>query len=104
VAPTPVAIHPDGNVYFGGQTNHVIYSLPADFDGVVAAQTVFPANTAVINNPAAIAVLPNGNLIVASDATDSIAQITRAGDVVNANFIKDAFTSTITAILVIPPQ
>jgi len=104
VAPTPVALHPDGNVYFGGQTNHVIYSLPVDFDGVVAAQTVFAANLAVINNPAAIAVLPNGNLIVASDATDSIAQITTTGEVVNANFIKDAFTSTVTAILVIPPQ
>jgi hypothetical protein len=101
--PIPVVAHSDGNIYFGTQTNDAIYSLPENFVAGDVATSVLSAN-ASINNPLAMAVLPNGNLLVASDGIDTIIEMTTAGTVVNPSFIKDAFTSTVTAILVIRPQ
>ncbi len=64
--PIPLAVHPNGNVYIGTQTNDTIYELPEAFTGADVAATII-SGTTYTNNPTAIAVLPNGNLLVGSD-------------------------------------
>ncbi|MCB0349991.1 MAG: hypothetical protein KDD38_02335 [Bdellovibrionales bacterium] len=99
--PVPIVIHPDGNAYFGTQGGtDTIYSIPENLSSGATAIL----SGAEINNPVAMAVLPNGNLLIANDGTDVIIEITTAGVVVNSNFIKDAFVGTVSAMLVIPPQ
>lgn len=99
--PVPIVSHPNGMLYFGTQgAPDTIYEVAEDLSG---APTAILAD-ANIDNPVAMAVLPSGNLLVANDTTDAIIEITTAGMVVNSSFIKNAFTGTISAILVIPPQ
>lgn len=99
--PVPIVVHPNGNLYFGTWANDAIYEAPEDLSG---NPSILLSGDVNINNPSAMAVLPNGNLLVASDGTDTIIEMTTAGAVVNSSFIKNAFTSSVNSIYVVPPQ
>lgn len=101
VNPLDAVGHSNGNIYITGNGSDIIYSSP-DTNPLVPTQIFL--NTGIIDNPTAIAEMPNGNLIVASDVTDSIVEITTTGAVVKTALIKDGFTSNVIDILVIPPQ
>lgn len=99
--PIPVVSHPNGKIYFGTQVNDAIYEAPEDLS---AGPTILVSANASISNPLAMAVLPNGNLLVASDGIDSIVEVATDGTIVNGSFIKNALTGTISSILVVPAQ
>jgi len=101
VNPSDAIAHSDGNLYIVGNGSDIVYSSP---EAAVMNPAQIFLNLGVVDSPTAIAELPNGNLIVASDVHDSIVEITTSGTLVNANFIKNAFTSNVVEILVIPPQ
>ncbi len=90
--------HSDGNIYYAG-VNSTIYRASQTLTG---STSIFN-NTGTISTPTAMAELPNGNLIVASDATDSIEVITTSGQYVGS-FAKNIHTAQIHSILVVPGQ
>jgi hypothetical protein len=105
--PVPMMTHSNGSMYVGSQTNDLIHQVNAAGTTVTTAWT---ANTAVMGDPTALAEMPDGSILVASDLTDSVermsvsasgAALTRQG---NGPFIKNAFTTAISAILVIRGQ
>ena len=99
--PLPIVSHPNGNAYFGAQTTDLIYEVDEALAGTPTAITVAGPD---INNPSAMAVLPNGNLLVASDGTDAISEIDTSGNIVNALFIENAFTTSVVDIFIIQPD
>ncbi|OFZ12405.1 MAG: hypothetical protein A2Z20_06535 [Bdellovibrionales bacterium RBG_16_40_8] len=101
VNPIDVYGHSNGNIYITGNGDDTIYE--ATDENPMVPSSIFN-NLGIIDNPIAIAELPNGNLIVASDIHDAIVEITTTGTVVNASFIKDAFTNSVQDIIIIPPQ
>lgn len=97
--PYGIVAHSDGNLYVAQQGPDEI--VRADLDGLNPT-VIFAANTAVINNPEAIAEMPDGNLIVSSTATDTLEIIQTDGTRVGTNpFIQDALSLRIGSILVI---
>jgi hypothetical protein len=90
--------HSDGNIYYAG-TNSTIYRASQTLTG---SAVVFN-NAATIALPTAMAELPNGNLIIASDTTDSIEVITTSGTYVGS-LIKNIHTQQVHSILVVRGQ
>ena len=90
--------HPDGNMYFVG-TNSQVYRASQTLTG---STSIFNS-VASINTPTALAALPDGNLIIASDLTDSVEIITKTGVYVGT-FAKSVNTQQIHSILVVPGQ
>lgn len=101
VNPIDAVGHSNGNIYITGNGSNIVYESP-DANPLVPVQ-IF-SNVGILSAPSAIAELPNGNLIVAGDTNDTIVEITTTGTVVNASFIRNAFSSSVFDILVIPPQ
>jgi hypothetical protein len=101
---TPVGIkaHSNGLIYIGTQANDRISSVAADGTGLAI---VWATNTAVISDPSAIVEMPNGDLLVASSATNTIERITTAGVRVGVNpFIRDAFSLSITDMIIVSKE
>lgn len=93
VDPMAVVAHSDGFLYIGTQGDDRIYRMNGDGTGGV---TVVFDDITVINNPSAIAEMPDGTLLVASDGTNSIVNIRTNGTVVTmTNFIQDSFTNSV---------
>jgi hypothetical protein len=90
--------HSDGNIYYAG-TNGQIYRASQTLTG---STSIFN-NTSVINTPTAMAELPNGDLMVASDTHDSIEVISTSG-VYRGSFLKNVYTQQVHSILVVPGQ
>jgi hypothetical protein len=90
--------HSDGNMYWAG-TNNQIYRASQTMTG---STSIFNS-AATIAAPTAIAELPNGNLIIASDTTDSVEVITTSGTYVGS-FAKDVNTQQVHSILVVEGQ
>lgn len=92
VDPIAVVAHSDGFLYVAA-TDDNIYRFNGDGSGV--GTSVFFDLTR-INNPTAIAEMPDGTLLVASDATNSIVNIRTDGTVVTlTTFIQDSFTNLV---------
>lgn len=99
--PIPLLAHSNGNLYFGTQVNDSIYSGPDDLS---ANPTVFTSG-ADINNPTALAELPDGTILVAKDGNDTIVKIdSTTGETLDGAFIKNSFTTSVTSILVVDGQ
>lgn len=98
----PVAIlqHSNGLIYYADQVNDRVNSLPSN--GVGAPTIVWATNLTTISNPTALLEMPDGTLLVASDLTNSIERITTAGERVGSTpFIRDAFTGTVSQMMLI---
>jgi len=98
---TPVGIlaHSNGKIYIGTQTNDRIIQLDADGTNMT---TIWDTNTSIISDPSVIKEMPNGDLLVASSATSTIERITTSGTRVGSvPFIRDAFSLTITDMLIV---
>lgn len=102
--PVGVIAHSDGNFYVGHNllANSQIVRYPATLVGVPT--TIFATNAAVISTPTALAELPDGTILVASDGTDTIVRINTSGTVLNDPFIRNPYTGSVTDILVVPGQ
>ncbi len=97
--PVTVLAHSDGFLYVGTQGNDRIYQFNGDGSGT---GTVIFNNIAQINNPTAIAEMPDGSLLVASDGTNTVVNISTAGVVLTTtNFIFDAFSNSISDIIIL---
>lgn len=90
--------HSDGNLYWVG-TNSQVYRASQTMTG---STSIFN-NTATINTPTAIAELPNGDLLIASDTTDSLEVISTTG-VYRGTFHKGTNTQQVHSLLVVPGQ
>lgn len=99
-APYDVVSHSDGNLYVITQTNDAVYQANAQGGGATLIW-----NTAVTTyNPSAIAALPNGNLLVASQGNDGIDLISTSGSLLETNFIKNSMTLDVSDIIVVRGQ
>ena len=100
----PVAIlaHSDGNTYVA--TNLAANSRVLRFTGTMtgAATVIWPTNLSVISTPTAMAEMPDGSILVASDATDTIERIDTSGQMVStSSFIRNPYTGSVTDIIVV---
>lgn len=98
VDPVAIVAHSDGYVYVAhsGGTDAI---LRFNGDGSGSSTSVY-TNTSVINNPNAMVELPDGTLLVASDATNNIVRIDTSGNVLNNPFISDGFTQFVQHMIV----
>jgi len=97
-ANSPVGIieHSDGKLYISTTQNHQVYST--DLDGSNRT-VVWSTDTAIIQTPTAILEHPNGNILVASGARDTIEEITTAGARVGTEpFIEDIVSLNVSAM------
>jgi len=90
--------HSDGNLYWAG-TNNQIYRASQTLTG---STSIFNS-AATIAAPTAMAELPNGDLLIASDTTDSLEVISTTGTY-RGTFRKDINTQVVHSILVVPGQ
>lgn len=90
VDPVSIVAHSNGYVYIAhaSATDSV---LRINGDGSGTATPVWVGTTGT--NPTAMIELPDGTLLVANDGTNNIIRIDAEGNVLNAPFIQDGFTS-----------
>lgn len=88
--PYGVLLHSDGFLYITTQGDDQVYRTDPDGSN---PQVVWATNTSIINDPTGIVELPNGDLLVASSATDTVERITTSGVRVGTQpFIEDTQT------------
>jgi len=98
--PFAVIQHSNGLIYYADQVNDRVNSLPAD--GTGSPTVVWATDLTVISNPTALLELPDGTILVASDATNSIERINTSGARVGStSFIRDAFSGLVTQMVLI---
>lgn len=101
VGNTPVGLlaHSNGKIYVGTQNNDRIVRLDSNGSNMT---TVWDTNTSLISDPSAIREMPNGDLLVASSATNTVERITTSGTRVGSvPFIRDALSLTITDMIIV---
>jgi len=98
--PWDVVAHPNGYLYVVTQLNDSIYRVNEDGSGATIIYT-YSVGTA---NPAAIAVLPDGNLIVADTGSDQIDLFSPSGTLLVSPFIRNTHTTNISDLLVLGGQ
>jgi hypothetical protein len=99
IDPVAVLAHSDGFLYVATQGDDRIYRFAGDASGT---GTVIYNNLPIVNNPTALAEMPDGTILVASDGTNSIVHMTTAGDLVGiTSFIQDSFTNSVSSILIL---
>ncbi len=99
VDPITVLAHSDGSLYVGTQGDDRVYRFAGDGSGT---GTIVFNNISIINNPSAMAEMPDGSMLVASDGTNSIVNIRTNGTIVtNTNFIQDTFTNSVSDIIIL---
>lgn len=92
--PYDILVHSNGSIYVTTQGDDAVYQANLDGSGRVS---IYDPGTALLNNPTAMVELDNGDILVASSATDTIERITPAGvRVGSVPFIRDAFSLNIT--------
>ena len=92
-----VVQHPNGRLYIVGQTISALYSANPDGTNFNLLYQYPAANV----NPGAIAVLPDGNLIVATHGTNSVDLFDPEGALLEQGFIKTTQTIQVNSILVV---
>lgn len=104
VDPIGILAHSDGNFYVGNSlaANSQIVRYDPTVTG--APTVIFNTNATIISTPTALAELPDGTILVASDGTDAVVRIDTSGNVLNNPFIKSTYTGSIVDILVVPGQ
>ncbi len=100
--PVAMLAHSDGSTYVA--TNLAANSRILRFTGAVtgAATVVWNTNLSIISTPTAMAEMPDGTILVASDGTDTIERIDTSGQVVTtSSFIRNSYTGSVTDIVVV---
>lgn len=92
--------HPNGYLYMVSQTTDAIYRANPDGSGSTLLYQYTP-NTV---NPGAIAVLPNGNLIVATHGTNQVDLFSESGTLLRSAFIRNSATVQVNSLLVVGGQ
>ncbi|MCC6137742.1 MAG: hypothetical protein IT287_03865 [Bdellovibrionaceae bacterium] len=99
IDPVALLAHSDGFLYVGTQGDDRIYRFAGT--GVGAGTVVFN-NILLNNNPSAIAEMPDGTLLVASDGTNAIVNMRTDGSLVTSTqFIQDTFTNSVADIIIL---
>ncbi|MCB0361144.1 MAG: hypothetical protein KDD35_00390 [Bdellovibrionales bacterium] len=98
--PYDVVAHSNGKLYVVTQLNDSIYTVNEDGTG---ATQIYAYGVTTIN-PTAIAVLPNGNLLVANAGLDSIDLFAEDGTLLQSGFIRNTFSADVSDILVVEGQ
>ncbi len=99
VDPVAILAHSDGYLYVATQGDDRIYRFSGD--GLGAATVVFN-NPAFVLNPTALTEMPDGTLLIASDGTNSLVNITTAGMLVGSNYlVSDSFTNSISDLIIL---
>ena len=97
--PYGILLHSDGFMYITTQGDDRVYRTDPDGSNPVV---VWDTDTSIINNPTGIVELANGDLLIASSATDTIERITTSGDRVGSSpFIIDTHSLNISEMAVI---
>jgi glucose/arabinose dehydrogenase len=95
-----VLAHSDGFLYVATQGDDRIYRFAGN--GVGAGTVIFN-NTGIISDPTALLEMPDGTILVASDATNSLVRITTAGALVGmTSFASDIFTNRVSDMIILP--
>jgi hypothetical protein len=99
VNPVAVLAHSDGFLYVATQGDDRIYRFSGD--GVGAPTVVFN-NAAFILDPTALVEMPDGSILVASDGTNTIVNITTGGLLIGSNYlINDFYTNSISDMIIL---
>jgi len=97
--PVAIVAHSDGYLYVGTLQDDRIYRFNGNGAG---AGTVIFNNISQINNPTAIVEMPDGSLLVASDGTNALVNISTTGDILTgSNFVSDVYTNSISDIIIL---
>lgn len=97
--PYGIILHSDGFLYFTNFSDDQVWRANGDGSGGAVLTT---ATTTQLNNPSAIVELPNGNLAVASSATDAVWEIDTSGNFVSSSpLILDPLSLNITDMMVV---
>ncbi len=95
--PYGVLLHSNGDIYYTTWGNDQIYRANADMSG---ATVIFATDTSTLNNPTSLVELPDGTILVASSATDTVEQFEADGTHIGT-YIRDTQTLNITDIKII---
>ncbi len=99
VDPVAVLAHSDGFLYVATQGDDRIYRFAGDGSG---AATVVFNNINFINNPTALAEMPDGSLLVASDGTATLVNISTAGLLIGSNYlVNDVYTDSVSDLIIL---
>lgn len=97
--PYDVIEHSDGYLYITTQGDDQVYRTDPDGSNPVV---IWSTDTSIINNPTGLVELENGDLLVASSATDTVERITTAGERVGTTpFIRDTHSLNIGDITIL---
>lgn len=99
VNPVAVLAHSNGFLYVATQGDDRIYRFNGDGSGV---PTVVFNNAAFVLDPTALVEMPDGSLLVASDGTNTIVNITSDGLLIGSNYlISDFYTNSISDMIIL---
>lgn len=101
VNPAAVIFHSNGSIYVGTQGDDAIYRYSYNNGIIGAGAIIFQPGTTVLNNPTAMAELPDGSIIIASDGTNNIIKIDGDGNLIASPFIQTAFTGQVGQMAII---
>jgi len=94
-----VLLHSNGDLYFSRISNDAIYRANSDGSDAVI---IWNTNTAILNNPTAMAEMPDGSILVSSSSRNTIERLgedgTRIGTI---PFIADGQTLSVADIIII---
>lgn len=99
VDPVAVLAHSDGFLYVATQGDDRIYRFAGDGSG---APTIVFNNISFVSNPTALVEMPDGSLLVASDGTNTLVNITTAGILVGSNYlVGDVYTNSVSDLIIL---
>jgi hypothetical protein len=102
VDPVAVLAHSDGFLYVATQGDDRIYRFSGDGSGL---PTVVFNNISFVNNPTALVEMPDGSLLIASDGTNTLVNISTSGFLVGSNYlVNDMYTDSISDIIILQEE
>jgi hypothetical protein len=102
VDPVAVLAHSDGFLYVATQGDDRIYRFAGDGSG---AATIVFNNISFVNNPTALVEMPDGSLLIASDGTGTLVNISTAGLLIGSNYlVGDVFTDSVSDLIILQEE
>lgn len=99
VDPVAVLAHSDGFLYVATQGDDRIYRFSGDGSG---AATIVFNNILFVSNPSALAEMPDGSLLVASEGTNTLVNISTSGALIGTNYlVSDVYTNSISDMIIL---
>jgi DNA-binding beta-propeller fold protein YncE len=98
VNPVAVIGHINGKIYVATQGDDKVYEFNGDGSG---SGTVIFSNISVVTDPTALLELPDGNILVASDGTGSIEEISTSGARIASPFIANSFDGSVADMILV---